>query len=70
MAKYKKEAKVVMKISPSETLRRIKVGETRIIKQSDIDMATVRSTSCRLSKQGYSFYTKSCPEGITVTRTR
>lgn len=58
----------VKKISPSDTLKSIKVGDTVIIKGKHIKPNVARSTMSRLSKNGYSFYSTSCPEGLIVKR--
>lgn len=58
----------VRKISPSDTLKSIKVGDTVIIKDKHIKPNVARSTMSRLSKNGYRFYSESCPEGLKVKR--
>lgn len=58
----------VKKISPADTLKSIKVGDTVIIKDKHVKSNVARSTISRLSKKGYSFYSKICPEGLIVKR--
>ncbi len=65
-----KKSIAVKVVSPSATLKSISVGETKVIRSKDIMENIVRSTASRLKKYGYVFYTRMCPEGISVTRTR
>lgn len=58
----------VKKISPSDTLKSIKVGDTVVIKDKHIKSNVARSTMSRLAKKGYGFYSTSCPEGLIVKR--
>lgn len=58
----------VKKISPSDTLKSIKVGDTVIIKDKHIKSNVARSTMSRLAKKGYGFHSTSCPEGLIVKR--
>lgn len=61
-------ANVVRKISVAETVKNLSVGETKVIRQKDIDGNVVRATISRLSKKGYTFFCKSHTEGVMVTR--
>lgn len=65
-----KKSIAVKVISPAATLKSISVGETKVIRSRDIRENIVRSTASRLAKHGYTFYTRMCPEGVSVTRTR
>lgn len=65
-----KQTIAVKIISPAATLRSIPVGKTVVIRSRDIKENIVRSTASRLAKYGYTFYTRVCPEGVSVTRTQ
>lgn len=65
-----KKTIAVKVVSPAATLKSIPIGETKVIKSKDIRENIVRSTASRLAKYGYTFYTRMCPEGISVTRTQ
>ncbi len=59
----------IKKVSPSETLKSIPIGETRIIRNRAIKENIVRSTASRLGKSGYVFSIKSDVDCVVVTRT-
>lgn len=45
----------VKKISPTETMKRIGVGQSVLIKTRDIKRSSLESAKRRLNQQGYSF---------------
>ncbi len=57
-----------LKVSPIETLRKIKVGDKRLVRQRDIDAAVVRSTVCKLNSTGCKYDLKAHIEGTVVKR--
>ena len=63
-----KVAEVVKKVSPIETLRKIKVGDKRLVRQRDIDAAVVSSTVCKLNSTGCKYDLKAHIEGTVVKR--
>ena len=63
-----KVAGVGKEVSPIETLRKIKVGDKRLVRQRDIDAAVVRSTVCKLNSTGCKYDLKAHIEGTVVKR--
>lgn len=59
----------IKKVSPADTLKSIKVGETRLIRSRAIKENVVRSTASRLGKMGFNFIVTSDVDGVIVTRT-
>lgn len=61
-----KDVKLIKRISVSDTLSSIPVGDERTIDLNDINLDTVRATIFRLNKKGFKFSSRVLRQANTV----